>query len=115
VAALLADPATPPRLADARAAYARRAARLAAELRRHGIPAAGPTDGLNVWVPLTGHEARVVAELARRGWQVRPGSAYAVDPAHSRPALRITTSAMSTGDASRFAEALAAAIRLSAG
>jgi DNA-binding transcriptional MocR family regulator len=68
-----------------------------------------------VWVPLAGDEAHVVGELRHRGWQVRPGSAYAVDPAHSRPALRLTTSAMSTGDATRFAKALAAAIRLSAG
>jgi DNA-binding transcriptional MocR family regulator len=113
-AALLADSATAPRVARARAAYARRAARLEAELRRHGITTAGPTDGLNVWVPLAANEALVVDELARRGWQVRPGSAYAVDPAHSRPALRVTTSAMSTGDATRFAEALAGVLRLRA-
>jgi DNA-binding transcriptional MocR family regulator len=111
-AALVADPATPPRLAEARAAYARRAARLEAELRRHGITAAGPADGFNLWVPLAGNEAFVVDELARRGWQVRPGSAYAVDPAHSRPALRVTTSTMSAGDATRFAGALAGVLRL---
>jgi DNA-binding transcriptional MocR family regulator len=114
-AALLADPATPPRLARAHAAYARRAARLEAALRRHGITPAGPCDGLNVWVPLSGHEAFVVAELARRGWQVRPGSAYAVDPAHAQPALRVTTSTMPAGDAARFAEALAGVLRLAAG
>ena len=113
-AALLADSATAPPVARARAAYARRAARLEAELRRHGITTAGPTDGLNVWVPLAANEALVVDELARRGWQVRPGSAYAVDPAHSRPALRVTTSAMSTGDATRFAEALTGVLRLRA-
>jgi DNA-binding transcriptional MocR family regulator len=111
-AALLADPATSRRLAKARAAYARRSARLEAELRRHGITSAGPSDGLNVWLPLAGTEAPVVDELARRGWQVRPGSAYAVDPAHRRPALRVTTSAMSTDDATRFAKALASVLRL---
>ena len=113
-AALVADPATPPRLAEARAAYARRAARLDAELRRHGLTSARPTDGLNVWVPLAGNEAFVVDELARRGWQVRPGSAYAVDPAHSRPALRVTTSTMSARDATHFAEALAGVLRIGA-
>jgi DNA-binding transcriptional MocR family regulator len=113
-AALVADPATPPRLAAARAAYARRAARLEVELRRHGITAAGPADGFNVWVPLAGDEAFVVDELARRGWQVRPGSAYAVDPARSEPALRVTTSAMSARDATRFADALAGVLRFSA-
>jgi DNA-binding transcriptional MocR family regulator len=109
-ATLLADPATLPRLARARAAYARRAERLATELRRHEIEPAGPTDGLNVWVPLAGDEAVVVAELARRGWQVRPGSTYAVDP--GRPALRVTTSALSAADAARFADALAGVLRL---
>jgi DNA-binding transcriptional MocR family regulator len=110
-AALLADPATSPRLAEARAAYARRAARLEAELRRHGITSAEPTDGFNVWVPLAGNEAFVVDELARRGWQVRPGSAYAVDAAHGQAALRVTTSTMSARDATRFAEALAGVLQ----
>ena len=50
-------------------------------------------------------------ELARRGWQVRPGSAYAVDGARSAPALRVTTSTMSADDASRFASALAEVLR----
>jgi DNA-binding transcriptional MocR family regulator len=107
VAALLADPATPWRLAEARATYARRTARLQAELRGHGIASAQPTDGWNVWVPLAGGEGVVVDELARRGWQVRPGSAYAVDPARARQALRVTTSTMSPRDAERFAHALA--------
>jgi DNA-binding transcriptional MocR family regulator len=110
-AALVGDPATGPRLAQARAAYARRAVRLQAELRRHGIASAEPTDGLNVWVPLAGDEAFVVAELARRGWLVRPGGAYAVDLAASRPALRVTTSTLSARDAARFAEALADILR----
>ena len=110
-AALVADPTTPPRLAEARATYARRAARLEAELRGHGITSAGPSDGFNVWVPLAGDEAFVVDELSRRGWQVRPGSAYAVDPAHGPPALRVTTSTMSARDAARFAEALAGVLQ----
>ena len=110
-AALVADPTTPPRLAEARATYARRAARLEAELRGHGITSAGPSDGFNVWVPLAGDEAFVVDELSRRGWQVRPGSAYAVDPAHGPPALRVTTSTMSAHDAARFAEALAGVLQ----
>jgi DNA-binding transcriptional MocR family regulator len=42
---------------------------------------------------------------------VRPGSAYAVDPAEARPALRVTTSALSDRDATRFAAALAAVLR----
>jgi DNA-binding transcriptional MocR family regulator len=110
-AALLADPRTARRLADARGTYARRAARLEAELGRRGIATAAPTDGWNVWVPLAGEEARVVEELARTGWQVRPGSAYAVDPASSRQALRVTTSTMPAADAVRFAEALAGVLR----
>lgn len=111
-AALLADPATARRLADARATYARRAARLEAALGRQGIVTCGPTDGWNVWVPLAGEEAHVVEVLAGTGWQVRPGSAYAVDPARSRQALRVTTSTMPAPEAVRFAEALADVLRI---
>jgi DNA-binding transcriptional MocR family regulator len=110
-AALLADPATAPRLAEARAAYAQRAADLEAALRRQGIATAGPTDGWNVWVPLDGEESFVVAALARRGWQVRPGSGYAVDLARSRQAVRITTSTLTKRDAERFAGTLASVLR----
>jgi DNA-binding transcriptional MocR family regulator len=110
-AALLADPATASRLAEVRAAYTRRAARLETALRREGIATAGPTDGWNVWVPLAGQESYVVEELARAGWQVRPGSGYAVDPARGRPALRVTTSTMSERDAGRFAVALVGVLR----
>jgi DNA-binding transcriptional MocR family regulator len=110
-AALLADPATSSRLAEARAAYAQRAADLEAALRRQGIATAGPTDGWNVWVPLAGEEAHVVDELARTGWQVRPGRAYAVDRGRSSPALRVTTSTMTAPDAERFAKALAGVLR----
>ena len=111
VAALLADPATPQLLTDARAAYSRRTARLQDELRSRGIASARPTDGWNVWMPLDHDEAFVVDALAGSGWQVRPGSAYAVDPARGRQALRVTTSTMSPGDAERFAEALAGVLR----
>jgi DNA-binding transcriptional MocR family regulator len=114
-AALLADPATAPRLAEARAAYSRRAQRLQAALHRHGIASAAPTDGWNVWVPLTQGEAFVVDELARSGWHVRPGSAYAVGPADGRQALRVTTSTMSEREAERFAEALARVLQDGAG
>jgi DNA-binding transcriptional MocR family regulator len=111
VAALLADSATPALLAEARAAYSRRSGRLHAELRRRGISSAGPTDGWNVWVPLAHDEAFVVDELARSGWHVRPGSAYAGAPAGSQPALRVTTSTMSERGAERFAEALAGVLQ----
>jgi DNA-binding transcriptional MocR family regulator len=111
-AALLSDPATSGRLTKARAEYERRSGHLQTELRRHGIACATPSDGLNLWVPLTGNEAVVVDELARRGWQVRPGSAYAVDPTRGRPGLRVTTSAISRADAARFAKALASVLAL---
>jgi DNA-binding transcriptional MocR family regulator len=57
-------------------------------------------------------EAFVIDELARSGWHVRPGSAYAVGPPGSQQALRVTTSTMSERDAERFAEALAGVLRL---
>ena len=106
-AALLADPATRAHLAKARAAYARRASRLRAELRRVGIATPRRTDGWNVWVPLTADQTFVVDELSRRGWQVRPGGAYSADGADSAPALRVTASTMPAHEAKRFATALA--------
>jgi DNA-binding transcriptional MocR family regulator len=105
--ALLADPSTPQLLAAASRTYSRRAARLRAALHREGVMSAEPGEGWHVWVPLAEDEAFVVDELARRGWQVRPGSAYAVDPGRSDPALRITASTLSEPDAARLAEALA--------
>jgi DNA-binding transcriptional MocR family regulator len=113
-AALLADPATTARAAEARAAYAERASRLRAELRRVGIDTPGAADGWNVWVPLPGDETFVVDEMARRGWQVRPGSAYTVDGAETAPALRVTTSTMPARDAKRFAAALADVLAVAA-
>jgi len=110
-AAVLADPSTPQRLATAARAYSRRAARLRAALEREGVRSAQPGDGWNVWVPLAADEAFAVDQLARTGWQVRPGSAYAVDPGRSDPALRITASTLSAHDAARFAEALAGITR----
>lgn len=115
VAALLTDPATSRRLAEARAAYARRSARFEAELCRYGIASAGPADGFNVWVPLAHDEAVVVEELAQRGWQVRPGAPYSADPAQARPGLRVTTSRSSPGDATRFAKTLAGILPLTVG
>jgi len=111
VASLLADPATPQLLVDARTAYSRRTERLRAELRSRGISSADPTDGWNLWVPLDDDEAFVVEALARAGWLVRPGSAYAVDAASGSQALRVTTSTMSARDAERFAEALGGVLR----
>jgi DNA-binding transcriptional MocR family regulator len=110
-AALLADRATGWQLAQARTAYARRVARLEDALRRREIATTGPPDGWNVWLPLAGDEARVVDALARRGWQVRAGSGYFVEPATRRPAVRITASTLSARDAERFADALADVLR----
>ena len=51
--------------------------------------------------------ASVVDALARSGWHVRPGSAYAVGSTGGREALRVTTATTSERDAERFAAALA--------
>jgi DNA-binding transcriptional MocR family regulator len=106
-AAVLADPGTPQRLATAAGAYSRRAARLRSALHHEGITTAEPGDGWNVWMPLAGDETFVVDELARKGWQVRAGSAYAVDAGRAGAALRITASTLSADNAQRFAETLA--------
>jgi hypothetical protein len=61
-------------------------------------------------MPRGGHrrQASVGDALARSGWHVRPGSAYAVGSTGGREAaLRVTTATTFERDAERFAAALA--------
>lgn len=107
---LLEDPATDRLVADARAAYADRAARLVDALATWQLRPAIPPDGLNVWVEVDVEAELAAARLAELGWQVRPASAFAVGGAAHR-ALRVTTSTLTAEQADTFATALALAAR----
>jgi DNA-binding transcriptional MocR family regulator len=87
----------------AEAAYGERRRRLIGSLAARGIAAEGES-GLNVWVPVP-EEASVMGALLQRGWVVAPGARYRL--ASRRPAIRITTAALSPADSDRLAGDLA--------
>ena len=91
-------------LAQAREDYARRRELLIAALSAQGIAVTSPADGLNLWLPLPENSQSVALALARRGWLVRGGEAFAVQtPAHG---LRITVSTIDEANAQAFASVL---------
>jgi DNA-binding transcriptional MocR family regulator len=103
---LWSDPGTARRLASAAATYARRRDALVQSLAARGVAAHGRS-GLNVWVPVA-EEAAIVTHLAAAGWAVRAGERYRLK---SRPAVRVTVSALEEHEAPRFAADFAAALR----
>lgn len=104
VVACLSSPDVAMQLAQAREDYARRRELLAAALGAQGIAVTSPADGLNLWLPLPESSESVVLALARRGWLVRGGEAFAVQaPAHG---LRITVSTIDEAGAQAFANVL---------
>lgn len=101
VVACMSSPDVASKLAQARADYAVRRERLAAALGAQGFAVASPADGLNLWLPLPENSQSVALALARRGWLVRPGEAFAVQaPAHG---LRITVSTIDEASVNTFA------------
>jgi len=106
VRGLLGSDASRARLLAAKAAYATRRKALIDALSAEGIAARQPCDGFNVWIPLPeGRDVhRTAQSLARCGWAVRTGDAFAIAPAP--PALRVTVSTLEPGDAARFAAQL---------
>ncbi|WP_326626442.1 PLP-dependent aminotransferase family protein [Nonomuraea fuscirosea] len=88
LAHLLGDADVRERVAHAREVYARRRARLAAELAARGVRTGG-RDGLALWVPVRDEPAALVT-LAAHGISVAPGSRYVIGPA-PRHHLRLAT------------------------
>lgn len=106
VASLLEDEAVARLLARARTGYAQRHRFLVDALGHAGIVVPPPGDGLNVWIPLAGREKQLIGALAGRGWAVRAGTDFAVTD-RAAPALRVTTSTMTSRQAREFAADLA--------
>lgn len=104
VVACLSSPDVASQIARAREDYARRRKLLGGALNAQGIAVTSPADGLNLWLPLPEGSQSAVLALARQGWLVRGGEAFAVQtPAHG---LRITVSTIDEASAVAFAGAL---------
>lgn len=63
------------------------------------------TDGLNVWVRLDQPAGPVITRLARHGWAVSDGAAYALTD-NPPPALRVTSATLTPDQAEAFTDAL---------
>jgi DNA-binding transcriptional MocR family regulator len=87
-----------------RRTYWERRDALAGALTARGIEAHGRS-GMNVWVPVT-DEAAVTRRLLEAGWAVLPGERFRL---RSRPAIRVTVSALDVADAAALAGDLEAA------
>jgi DNA-binding transcriptional MocR family regulator len=107
--ALWSDPSSGRLLARAADTYAERRHSLIDALAANGIAAWGRS-GLNVWIPVR-EETTTVQALADRGWAVAAGERFRLQ---SPPAIRVTTAALTTPDARRFAADLAASSRSAA-
>jgi len=88
-----------------RRTYRERRQALAGALAARGIEAHGRS-GMNVWVPVT-DEGTVTRRLLEAGWAVLPGERFRL---RSRPAIRVTVSALEVADAAALAGDLEAAM-----
>ncbi|MCC2957568.1 transcriptional regulator PtsJ [Massilia sp. IC2-477] len=105
VEAAVTDPDNIRLLEGARADYVRRRQALEAALLAEGIACAGDGDGLNLWVPMPAGDREAAQALARVGWLVRHGDAFALGaPAGG---LRITTARIEPEQCRRLAADLA--------
>lgn len=98
-------------IADAGAHYARRNAAFLALLAERGVRARGES-GLNVWVDVAGDAGEAKHRLAERGWLVRPGREFALEPARTRAAehLRLTVHDLDDREQRRLAADVAAVV-----
>ena len=90
------------KLRKAERTYAKRRQRLIGLLAEHEVRAEGKT-GLNVWLPVI-EEARVVRELAAKGWGVTAGERFRFA---SDPAVRITVANLKKEETLQLADDIA--------
>ena len=107
--ALWSDPSSGRRLAQAADAYAVRRRALITALTKQGI-AIEAASGFHVWIPVR-EETSAVQHLAACGWAVAPGERFRL---RSKPAIRVTTSALPIDRAPQLAADIVDAIRPSA-
>lgn len=107
-AAMLRDEGVHRLIAQAGARYASRNRAFATLLSARGVDARAQS-GLNVWVDVDDDAAVVAARLARRGWLVRPGSAFALEGGETGAGhLRLTVHDLDDADLRRLADDVAA-------
>jgi DNA-binding transcriptional MocR family regulator len=106
VAELWQDPSVGRLLERARTTYARRRARLIADLAAVGIAAVGRS-GMAVWVPVA-DEPGATSALLDRGWAVAPGERFRIT---SAPGIRIGIGTLTAAESSRLAADLADFVR----
>jgi DNA-binding transcriptional MocR family regulator len=102
--AMWSAPAAAGLLERGRRTYRERREALTGALAAHGIQAHGRS-GMNVWVPVT-DEGTVTRRLLEAGWAVLPGGRFRL---RSRPAIRVTVSALDAAEAPRLAGDIEAA------
>lgn len=107
--ALWSDPSSGRRLAQAADAYAVRRRALITALTKQGI-AVEAASGFHLWIPVR-EETSAVQHLAACGWAVAPGERFRL---RSKPAIRVTTSALPIDRAPQLAADIVDAIRPSA-
>lgn len=107
--ALWSDPSSGRRLAHVADVYASRRRALIDALSRLGIAVQAPS-GFNLWIPVR-EETSAVQHLQAAGWAVAAGERFRI---RSSPAIRVTTSALTTDRAGELAADIAAALRPSA-
>lgn len=108
VADLLHDPVIRERVRVAHDSYAARRERLLARLAAAGVPARGRS-GLHVWVPVP-DEQIATAAMRERGFVIRSGAAYRIN---ARPAVRVTSAALTDDQIDDIAAALASVLSTS--
>jgi len=106
VAGLWQDQATARLLKQASAAYARRRARLIADLAAAGTAATGLT-GMAVWVPVA-DEVGTTSGLLDRGWAVAPGQRFRIA---SPPGIRIGVATLTASESRLLAADLTSVLR----
>jgi DNA-binding transcriptional MocR family regulator len=88
-----------------RRTYRERREALSGALAARGVEAHGRS-GMNLWVPVA-DEGAVTRRLLEAGWAVLPGERFRL---RSRPAIRVTVSALDVADAAALAGDLEAAM-----
>lgn len=106
---MLGHPDTPAALERAGAHYAERNDALRALLRERGITVRGD-DGLNVWVECGVDACSVSQAMMRRGWLVRTGGGFLLEPDEASPQIRLTAHTLGDAELRTLADDLQAAI-----
>lgn len=108
-ATMLRDDETRELIIEAGAHYAGRNRLFVSMLAEQGMHAQADS-GLNVWVDVRDDATEISRRLASRGWLVRPGSEFALDPGSSQGStqLRLTVHTLDDAEMQRLVDDLVA-------